>query len=336
MKYICLLSLIIFCLCHGQAIAQCNNTLVDKAVSQSGANAVYLRDFKVRLDETRQTKTIPSVKYPVLLSRDMKYRFNVCNAEEFEGKVLLQLYLKDKLIGSTFDTQSSTDLQRFDFECNKSETYEIVMSFDQGKAGCAVGVLSMITEDEVDPNPKELDILYALADNPISIYDDEDQFAQIEVSVDNGYLVKVDKTSYVVHPQKTGMAVLTISKLNRNGTIKEYKQRRFAVLALDKPYATIREAKNGNISKEVLIKSGQIDLWFPTDIKCNYRINSFTVSDTNDLNSGIKSNSGKFSKEQKKWISDLPTGTRLYIKNIKVRTTDYIVMDIDPIEIEID
>jgi hypothetical protein len=314
--------------------AQCNNTLVEKAALQSGPNAVYLREFKVRFDGTGRGKAIPVAKYPILLSRNTNYRFNVCNAEELEGKVILQLYLKDQLLGSTFDTQSSTDLQRFDFSCLKTATYEVVMSFNRGKPGCAAGILSMLPGKEAVDEDEELDVLYALADNPVTIYDDEDGFADMEVTIDNGRVTKAEGTSYIVRPQEPGTALLTIRVLNRNGSLKEFKQKRFAVLALDKPYAAINGLSNGQIGKQDIL-SERLELWFSAGMKCNYRIVSFTLSDRNDLISGLTSTSARLTKAQRDFVNSLPAGTRVYIKNIRVRTADNAVMDIQPIEFEI-
>ena len=336
MKHVSLLYLLIICLYHSQVNAQCDNTLVTKAVSQSGDNAEYLREFKVKFDGPERGKAIPVAKYPILLSKNTTYRFNVCNAEGFEGKVILQLYLKDQLMGSTFNTQTATDLRYFDFTCNKAATYEVVMSFDQGKSGCAVGILSLLNKEGAKPANNELDILYALADNPLAIYDDEDRFAQLEVSIDNGSITKAEGRNYIVRPEKPGTALLTIRSLNPNGTLKEFKQIRYAVLALNKPYATVRGVKDGKISKQELIKSGRIDLWFSADMKCNYRIISFTLSDMNDLISGISSTSDRLSKPQRDWINNLPSGTRLYIKNIQARTAEHVVTDIAPLEFEIE
>lgn len=335
MKHVYLLCLLIICCCHSRVSAQCGNALVEKAASQSGDNAVYLREFKVKFDGSERGKAIPVARFPVLLSKNTTYRFNVCSAEEFEGKVILQLYLKDKLIGSTFDTQTSTDLQRFDFTCEKAATYEVVMSFNEGKPGCAVGILSMITAEKAAPDNEELDILYARADNPMMIYDDEDEFANMEVSIDNGTVTKADRNNYIIRPDKAGTATLTIRVLYRNGELKEFKQKRFAVLTLDKPYATLRGVMGGRISKEELLQSARLELWFSEGMKCNYRIVSFTLSDRNDLISGITSTSARLSKAQRDWIKDLPSGTTLYIKNIQVRTTDHVIMDIAPVEVEI-
>jgi len=309
---------------------------VEKAVSQSGTDAEYLREFKVKFDGPERGKAIPTARYPVLLSKNDTYRFNVCNAEEYEGKVILQLYLKDQLVGSTFDTETSTDLQFFDFKCNKAATYEVIMSFDQGKPGCAVGILSLLTDKESESVDEELDILYALADNPLLIYDDEDEYAEIDVSINNGSITKAEGINYIARPEEPGIATLSIRVLNRDGTLREFKQKRFAVLAFDKPYATMRGVQAGIINRQELIQSGRLELWFSEDIKCNYRIISFTLSDKNDLISGISSNSARFSRAQKDWIKNLPSGTVLYIKNIQARTTDYVVMDIDPVEIVIE
>ncbi len=336
MKHVGLIYLIIIWLGHGQVSAQCNNLLVEKAASQSGPGAVYLREFKVKFDGSERGKAVPTAKYPILLSKNTTYRFNVCNAEESEGRVILQLYLKDRLMGSTFDTQSATDLQRFDFACTKTATYEVVMSFDQGKSGCAVGVLSLIPDKEAEIEDEESDILYAQADNPITIYDDEDESAHIEVSIDNGTIVKAEREHYIVRPEETGTALLSIRVLYRNGTLKEFKQKKFAVLTLDKPYADIDGMKGGRIGKQDLIRAGRIELWFSADMKCNYRVISFTLSDKNDPISGITSNSARLNKAQRDFINGLPAGTRLYVKNIQAKTTDDVVTDIQAFEIEIE
>ena len=335
MKQVSLLCLIIICLCPGRLSAQCGNTLVEKAALQSGDNAIYLREFKVKFDGSERGKAIPVARYPILLSKNTTYRFNVCNAEEFEGKVILQLYLKDQLMGSTFDMQTATDLQRFDFTCDKTATYEVVMSFDQGKPGCAVGILSLLSDKEVASEEEELDILYVFADNPLTIYDDEDEYAQIEVSINNGSVTKVEGTSYIARPKEPGTAVLTLRVLNRDGTLKEFKQKRFAVLIIDKPYAVVRGAEDGEISKQELLQSGRLELWFSADMKCNYRIVSFTLSDKKDLISGLTSSSGRFTKAQRDFINNQSPGTRLYIKNIQVRTAEHVVMDIAPVEFQI-
>lgn len=336
MKQVSLLCLVLISLFCSRVHAQCDNTLVEKAASQSGAGAVYLREFKVKFDGTERRKSIPVAKYPLLLSKGNTYRFNVCNSEEYPGRVILQLYQKDKLVGSTFDTSIGTDLQQFDFICDKAATYEVVMSFHQGKPGCAVGILSLLPDKEAMIEDEELDILYANADNPIVIYDDEDEYAEIEASVDNGTITKVNRTNYIVRPEEPGTALISIRVLYRSGSLKEFKQKRYAVLTLDKPYASVRKSQDGKISKEEIVQSGRLDLWYSPDLKCSYRVISFTLSDKDDLISGISSTSGRFTKAQREWLGTLPTGTRLYVKNIKARTPEHIVMDIDPFEFVIE
>lgn len=326
----------VVCFCHHQAIAQCDNTLVDKAAAQSGNNAVYLREFKLRFDEPEQGRIIPTGRYPVFLSRNTNYRFNVCNAEEFDGKVILQLYFKGQLMGSTYDVINFVDLQRFDFKCDKTGTYEVIMSFDKGKAGCAVGILSQVSENESGLASEELDILYTNVDNPVSIYNEEDEYAKIDVSIDNGTISKVDRINYVVRPQRSGTALLTIRVLNPNGTLKEFKQKDFAVLAFDKPFAAIAKNRGGDIRKQELLKSARLELWFSENIKCNYKITSFTLSDRNDLISGISSTSAKLTKPQLDWLEKQTSGTRLYFKNIQAKTTDNVLIEIPSITFELE
>ncbi|NDV59414.1 GldM family protein [Bacteroides sp. 519] len=332
MKQFSLLCLIVLWLCPLRISAQCDNTLVEKAALESGSEAVYLREFKVKFDGVERGKAIPVARYPILLSRNNTYRFNVCNSIESEGNIILNLYLKDKLVGSTYDAQTSTDLQRFDFVCDKTATYEVVMSFDQGQPGCAAGILSLLPSRESLIEDVELDVLYALADNPIVIYDDENEHATIELSINNGEVIKVEGVNYIIRPQKAGTALLSIRVLHKDGSLKDFKQKRFAVMELNKPYATVRGVKEGKISKQELVQGSRLELWFSEGVKCSYRIVSFTLSDNDDLISGITSTSSRLSKSQREWIDTLPVGTRLYVKNIRVKTAEHVAMDVPALE----
>jgi len=186
---------------------------------------------------------------------------------------------------------------------------------------------------EAAPDNEELDILYAQADNPMVIYDDEDEYAEIDVTINNGTVAKVEGVNYIICPEETGTALLSIRVLNRNGTLREFKQKRFAVLTLDKPYATLRGVVGHFVNKQELIQS-RLDLWYSEGMKCNYKIISFTISDRDDLISGITSTSSRFSRSQRDWLNSLPSGTRVYFKNIQARTAENVVIDVAGINVE--
>lgn len=123
------------------AKAQCNASLVDIAVKELKGESTYMKDFKVRLKAQEPRQQQPVAKFSVTLSKGQSYKFSVASAKEFPGKAVIQLYDNDKLTGSSFF--KGTDYKEFTFDCQKTSQYLIFISFNEGKEGCAVGILSV-------------------------------------------------------------------------------------------------------------------------------------------------------------------------------------------------
>jgi hypothetical protein len=80
----------------------------------------------------------------MILSKNTRYRFSVCNSESNAGKAVLQLFDENKLMGSTFNPATTKDYPGFDFNCTKTGVYHVFVFFQEGKSGTAVGILSFI------------------------------------------------------------------------------------------------------------------------------------------------------------------------------------------------
>lgn len=125
-----------------QLKAQCNAQLVDIAVGEIKGVATYLKDFKVRLKAQEPRKQQPIAKFSVTLSKGQTYKLSVANAKDLPGQAVIQLYDNDKLQGSSFF--KGKDFKSFEFNCQKTSSYVIFISFNEGKEGCAVGILSVL------------------------------------------------------------------------------------------------------------------------------------------------------------------------------------------------
>lgn len=123
--------------------AQCNDELVNQCALQAGDGYMYINNFKVRLEKQKKGKPAPIAKFSVVLKKDVVYRFNICNAKEFDGQAVLQLFDTEKMIASNVNMSSGKIYPGFDFICKKSSIYYVVMSFMEGKEGCSVGMVSM-------------------------------------------------------------------------------------------------------------------------------------------------------------------------------------------------
>ena len=125
--------------------AQCNYKLVDKAVKEN-RGAVYLKDFRVKLPARQKGKPMPIARFKIMLNSGTHYRFNVTKAEEYEGVPIIQLYEGKKLLGTSYLASKDKDFKMFDFICTKTSTYELIVTFKDGKEGCAVAVLSLVRD----------------------------------------------------------------------------------------------------------------------------------------------------------------------------------------------
>ncbi|MHC1703106.1 MAG: hypothetical protein AB9846_04280 [Tenuifilaceae bacterium] len=124
----------------GTAIAQTEDELVE-ICGLIAKEATFLKDFKVRLDAGDPP---PIQRFSVILKKDIKYRFSVCNSKDFDGKVILELFDNNRLQATTYVLATGKDFPSVDFTCQKTGAYHLSFKFKDGKQGLAVGLLSLV------------------------------------------------------------------------------------------------------------------------------------------------------------------------------------------------
>lgn len=127
--------------------AQCNANLVTVCSETLSEDATYLKELRARLKEHQSGQQMPVARFSLLLNSGNHYRFNICNAEEFDSKAILQLYDKEKLLGTSYFSKTNKHYPFFDFICPKTGVYKVLISFEDGKEGCAVGILSLVKKN---------------------------------------------------------------------------------------------------------------------------------------------------------------------------------------------
>jgi len=123
---------------------QVSDPLISSCAANAGADAKYLKDFRIQLGNST-TQSELRYKANMSLWKSTKYRFSMCNEENSKGQ--LYLVIKDdgnQLILSTFDKKTGKTYPYVDFECHKSGIYTINYDFTDGQQGSGVGVVSMI------------------------------------------------------------------------------------------------------------------------------------------------------------------------------------------------
>jgi len=144
-KYIILLLVPAFTVFFSnEAKAQCNSSLVTVCSAKLSDDATYLKELRARLKAHQKGQQKPVARFSLLLNKGNHYRFNVCNAQEFDSQAILQLYDKGKLLGTSFFAKTNKHYPSFDFICPKTGVYKVLISFEDGKEGCAVGILSLV------------------------------------------------------------------------------------------------------------------------------------------------------------------------------------------------
>lgn len=123
---------------------QTADPLVSNCAINAGANAKYLKDFRVQLGKAPNPTDL-RYKANMSLWKNTKYRFTLCNADDSKGQLILSI--KDetnKVIISSFDKTSGKIYSFIDFTCNKSGMYQLNYDFTNGQQGSGVGVVSMV------------------------------------------------------------------------------------------------------------------------------------------------------------------------------------------------
>lgn len=129
-----------------QLFAQFSPGYVEQCATNSGKDATYLKDFQVVLNAALPEQLPPIARYPLVLSKNNIYRFSVCTPSDSQGKAILQLFDSNKLIFSSYNKDTGEEYNPFNFLCQKTGIYHVFISFQEGKEGHAVGILSYVNK----------------------------------------------------------------------------------------------------------------------------------------------------------------------------------------------
>ncbi len=114
---------------------------VMECASKAGASAIYLKDFQVSLPAAEPGERPPMFRQAVVLRGNSLYRFNVCNKQ---GEAIIRIYDSSRMILSSFNDETNEYNPKIQLQCNKTGPYNIVITFKDGKAGEAIGIMSNV------------------------------------------------------------------------------------------------------------------------------------------------------------------------------------------------
>ena len=333
MKKLFIIPLLFFLIPWSGLNGQCDQSLVEMAISQSGHDVQFIREFKVHLKGGTKKKPLPVAKYTTYLQEGNLYRFNVVNSDAFEGEAIFQLYRRNEKLGSTFNSDLGKDNRQFEYYCDNSGTFELIISFNAGKEGCAVGVLSLVLTDSVIRQKElaEMEIFYTGVENPVSVSFNETTPDSFQISISQGQIFKRDGDWYA-RVDEEGIATIQVVLFNDRGEVKDSASIDFLVQRLPFPYASLAGMRGGVISKFELTVIQKLEISSPVDFeKFGFKIERFIIYDRDKRYRTYPSSGNYFTATQKSFIAGLANGTRLLIDEISVITPWGEILEIDPI-----
>ncbi len=123
--------------------AQCGDEIKKRALQEMG-NSQYIKDYSVEIIKNHGELKTGQIKFNVILNSRNHYRFNVVNGRANSDDIIMQLYDKDRLVASNYD--SGKMYRAVDFVCRATKVYQLVFSFRGGEEGCAEAILSLVKQ----------------------------------------------------------------------------------------------------------------------------------------------------------------------------------------------
>ncbi len=319
-----------------RSYSQCDESLVEKAIKNSGQDVLYIRDFKIKNTKKQLSFLSPVTSSEVRLNSGITYRFYVENEAIYKGEALLQVYDDNMMLASTYNFETKTDEKSFDFICPETGNYEVLMSFIEPLEGCAVGIMSVVFTDSL--NLSELienfdisNIIYVGVDNYVDIATDKDDVFEIDVSINTG-TIEFENELYKVRVENEGLVKITANVKDSLGNIIEVIEQEFIAKLLKLPRVLLTGKNGGLISKDIMnVGSLKLEIDLFTDAY-DFRIIEFTISKY-PLSGGYKAyNTEYLTLGQKNLINELSTGDSFYITNILVKSSNNTIYELDDVE----
>ena len=142
-KYFLLLSLIFLVLSSNKSFSQCGDALL-KICHGKLENARFIKSWPIQLPERARGETLPQVSYKLPLTSGNTYKIYACNAYEYQGEVIVSIRNQnDDLVVTSYVVEQNRHIPIIMFPVSMSGIYTFSFYFEDGKEGCAVGVVSI-------------------------------------------------------------------------------------------------------------------------------------------------------------------------------------------------
>ncbi len=317
--------------------SQCGKQLVEQAVAGIGDDAVYMRHFEVSFHRPRINRPQKVAKFNTLLTSGKRYRFTVKNPDNHSGQAILQLRYKGNILAETGSLEPANASRMFEIDCKEDGYYQVLISFEDGKPGCAVGVQSIILSEGKKPYaektsaPAKKEVLYTGVENPLNIKATGVPDGNLEVSIDKGKIIKKDGI-YRAVVNEPGAATVKVVAKDLSGEVKEVGTAEFLVEKPPLPQINLAGIGSGLVNKELLLNNASVELFYPVYMNgITYDIVSFSLRRNHSFQS-YNTFGKRLSQEQKRFIQELNRGERFIVHDIVLKDNHGNTINIEPAE----
>ena len=194
-----------------------------------------------------------------------------------------------------------------------------------------------VGQSSLSVSPTKMNVLYIGVPNPIDITASGVPAEKLNVSISGGAISKAGAAgSYVAQVKSPGTVNITVTA-NVDGQTKNLGSKQFRVKRVPDPVAKVAGKREGTVTKaELAAQAGvKADLEnFDFDMKFN--VVSFKVSATiKGFSQDATANSAAFTAQQKQIISQVPSGGKIYIEDIKAKGPDGSIRSLGTIAFKI-
>ncbi|PKP17892.1 MAG: hypothetical protein CVU05_14670 [Bacteroidetes bacterium HGW-Bacteroidetes-21] len=117
---------------------QCDDQLIEICYPEIG-DFKFLKSYQVRFKKSKKDAPLMG-KNVLVLTENTNYRIVVCNASDYDGKLIFKLFQSSTstMVGCTLDPSTNKIHNGFEFKCKSSGIYYLNYYFQDGREGCSV------------------------------------------------------------------------------------------------------------------------------------------------------------------------------------------------------
>jgi gliding motility-associated protein GldM len=197
-----------------------------------------------------------------------------------------------------------------------------------------------VTKPSITMSAIKMNVFYKGIKNPFDVSGGAIPKEDLEVTMTNGKITK-SGNEFIIEPtelDETGNGKTKVSVYaNIGGERRLVGSTNWRVKKVPDPVAQVGGVSSGDIRKESLvIQDGVMAVLVDFDFDFKYTVTEFELQTTEGGYTSIKkSNSARFTQDQKSMLSRVRPGDIVYIGNIKARGDDGLSRDIAPVTFKI-